>query len=176
MASRAEKREQVEEIKGVMTGAELWIVSDFRGLAVTEMHDLRRKINESGGQFGVTKNSLARRAAAEAGLEAAIPLFEGPSAITECHDDLVGPAKALWDLFQRDDRWVIRGGVLNGELISVDQVQKLASLPGMEQMLAQVVGGIEGPLSGLVWTLDGVLSGLVYALQGRLDQLQESNA
>ena len=176
MATRAEKCEQIDEIKQVMTGAELWIVSDFRGLVVTEIQELRRAINESGGRFGVTKNSLARRAAAEVGLDEAIPLFEGPSAITECHDDLVGPAKALWDLFQRDDRWVVRGGVLNGELISVDQVQKLASLPGKEQMLAQVVGGIEGPLSGLVWTLDGVLSGLVYALQGRLDQLQESNA
>ena len=176
MASRAEKREQVEEIKALMTGTPLWMVSDFRGLRVADLQTLRRKIKESGGNIRIAKNSLARRAAEDAGLDFAKVLFDGPSAITECNDDLVGPTKALWQNFTTDERWAVRGGVLNGALISTDEVRRIASLPGRDQLLAQAVWGIESPISSLVYSLEGLISSLVYALQGRVDQLEESQA
>ncbi len=175
MATRAVKREQVEEIKAVITGAPLWMVSDYRGLTVAGIQALRRRIKESGGNIRIAKNSLARRAADDAGLGDVKILFDGPSAITGCYDDLVGPARALWENYERDDRWAVRGGVLNGELISADQVQRIASLPSRDQLLAQAVWGIESPISGFVRSLEGILSGLVYALQGRVDQLEESD-
>jgi large subunit ribosomal protein L10 len=165
----------VEEIKAVVTGAPLWMVSDYRGLPVADLQALRRRIKESGGNIRIAKNSLARRAVDDAGLEDAKVLFDGPSAITECYDDLVGPARALWEDYERDDRWAVRGGVLGGELISTEQVQRIASLPGRDQLLAQAVWGIESPISGLVHSLEGILSGFVYALQGRIGQLEESD-
>ncbi len=176
MASRAVKREQVEEIRAVMTGAPLWMVSDFQGLTVGALQTLRRKIKESGGNIRIAKNSLARRAADESGLDFAKALFDGPSAITECHDDLIGPANALWQNYVTDERWMVRGGVLNGELISTEEVRRIASLPSRDQLLSQAVWGIESPISSLVYCLEGVISSLVYALQGRVDQLEESEA
>jgi len=175
LASRAVKRERVEEIKALITRAPLWMVSDYRGLTVPGLQALRRRIKESGGNIRIAKNSLARRAVEDAGLDDVKVLFEGPSAITECHDDLVGPARALWQNYERDDRWEVRGGVLNGELISSEQVQRIASLPSRDQLLAQAVWGIESPISGLVRSLEGILSGIVYALQGRIDQLEKSD-
>jgi large subunit ribosomal protein L10 len=176
LATRAVKREQVEAIKTLMTSAPLWMVSDYRGLRVAALQALRRKIRESGGNIRIAKNSLARRAAEDAGLDSAKALFEGPSAITECHDDLIGPAKALWQNYTTDERWAVRGGVLNGELISTEEVRRIASLPARDQLLAQAVWGIESPISGLVYSLEGLISSLVYALQGRVDQLEESEA
>ena len=176
MASRAMKRAQVEEIKTLMTDTPLWMVSDFRGLRVADLQALRRRSKEKGGNIRIAKNSLARRAADDVGLDFAKALFEGPSAITECRDDLVGPANALWQNYTADERWVIRGGVLNGELISTDEVRRIASLPGRDQLLAEAVWGIESPISSLVHSLEGIISGFVYALQGRIDQLEESEA
>ncbi len=175
MATRQAKNEQVAAIKAVITGASLWMVSDYRGLKVADLEALRRKIKDSGGNIRIAKNSLARRAVDEAGLQDAKVLFDGPSAITECYDDIVGPARALWETFERDDRWAIRGGVLDGGLISTDQIQRISSLPSRDQLLAEAVWGFESPISGLVGSLEGILSGVVYALQGRIDQLEMSD-
>ena len=96
--------------------------------------------------------------------------------MTVCHGDVAAAAKVLWDLYSSDERFVIRGGVLDGEVIGTDVIERLSSLPGRDDLLAQVVGGISSPITGLVYALDGLLSGLVYALQGRLEQLEESSA
>ena len=170
MATKAEKEKRVEELTEFVTNAPLWMVSDYRGLSVPAFDELRNKLREHEAGITVAKNTLFRRALQATAADDAVEMFSGPSAVTACHGDVAAAAKVLWNLY------VIRGGVLDGELIGTDVIAKLSSLPGRDELLAQVVGGISSPITGLVYALDGLLSGLVYALQGRLQQLEESSA
>ena len=176
MATKAEKKQRVGELADFVAGAPLWMVSDYRGLSVPAFAELRGKLREHEAGITVAKNTLFRRVLETPGLESAVELFSGPSAVTVCHGDVAAAAKVLWDLYSSDERFVIRGGVLDGEVIGTDVIERLSSLPGRDDLLAQVVGGISSPITGLVYALDGLLSGLVYALQGRLEQLEESSA
>ena len=176
LATKAEKEKRVEELTEFVGNAPLWMVSDYRGLSVPAFTELRAKLREHEAGITVAKNTLFRRALQAAGADDAVEMFSGPSAVTVCHGDVAAAAKVLWDLYESDETFLIRGGVLDGELIGADVIAKLSSLPGRDELLAQVVGGISSPITGLVYALDGLLSGLVYALQGRLQQLDESSA
>ena len=176
MATRADKERRVQELTDFVAGAPLWMVSDYRGLSVSEFTELRGKLREHAATLTVSKNTLFRRVLDSANLTAPDELLAGPSAITACRGDMSAAAKILWDAFRRDDSLVIRGGVMDGEIVDANLIERLSSLPSRDELLAQAVGGIAGPIDGLVYALDGLLSGLVYALQGRLSQMEESSA
>ena len=173
LATKAEKIERVKALGDVVGGVPAWYVSDFSGLSVKQIQDVRRRLRDQGATLSVIKNTLARRAVTDAGLEdAAAALFDGPSAMTVCGEDAVGPARILWELFRQDQRRVVRGGMLDGRVVGPEILEKLSRLPGRDELLAQVVAGVGAPLGGLVYVLEGVLSSLIYALQGRLEQRQ----
>ena len=169
---RHEKEAVIAEVAQLLAGSENLFVSDYRGLTVAELAELRGKLRESGARFKIVKNTLGGIAASKAGREPVKELLSGPTAVTFCGDDLVGAAKALSDFARTHPQLEVRGGVLDASLIDQEGVKALASLPPREVLIAQVVGTMAAPMTGLVTVLQGTISGFVRAL----DQVAQQRA
>ena len=161
---RNEKEAVIAEVAQLLTDTQDMFVSDYRGLTVTELSELRDKLRQSGATFKVVKNTLGGIAADRAGREDVKSFLSGPTAVTFCGDDLVGAAKALADFAKTHPHLVIRGGLLESSLIDEAGVKALASLPPRDVLVAQLVGTMAAPMTGLVTVLQGTVSGFVRAL------------
>jgi large subunit ribosomal protein L10 len=163
---RTDKEQLVTELRDKLKGAKALYYTDFTGLNVKRMTELRRRLRRAGVEYVVIKNTLALRAVNESGL--AGTRLRGPTGLVISKDPVSG-AKVLSDFAkEHEQRPGIKGGLLDGKAIDVDQVKKLASLPSREQMLAQLAGGLQSPLAGFV----GALNGLLYMFAGALDALR----
>lgn len=162
--SRAEKEAIVRELKEKFEGAQAAVLTDYRGMNVAEATNLRKKLREAGCEFKVVKNTLARLAARQTGLEGLAPYLEGPLAIAFSKDP-VAPAKILYEFIRENKKMEIKAGVLEGNIIDAGKVKELAELPSREILLAKVLGGMQAPLSGFVSVLSGTLRSFVYALE-----------
>ena len=163
---RTEKEQLVTELTDKLKGAKALYYTDFTGLNVKRMTELRRRLRRAGVEYVVIKNTLALRAVNESGL--AGTRLKGPTGLVISRDPVSG-AKVLSDFAKENDQKPgIKGGLLDGKAIGVDQVKQLASLPSREQMLAQLAGGLQSPLAGFV----GALNGLLYMFAGALDALR----
>ncbi len=169
---RRDKEGVIAEVAELLAGSETLFVSDYRGLTVAELSELRAALRQSGARFRIVKNTLGGIAADRAGRAELKQLLTGPTAVTFCGDDTVGAAKALADFARTHPALQVRGGLLEASLIDADAVKALASLPSREALLGQFVGTMAAPLSGLVTVLQGVLSGFVRAL----DQVAQQKA
>jgi large subunit ribosomal protein L10 len=164
-----EKQDVVKDLTaklGRSTGA---ILIDYRGLSVAAMTDLRRKLDASDAEFHVVKNTLLRIAAG-ANHQDFGDMLEGPSAITILYGDPVAPAKVFSDYLREHRNVALKGGMLNGRIMSAEQVGALSRIPPKEILLSQLLAGIQGPISGFVGTLSGILSNFVFTLQAVADQ------
>jgi large subunit ribosomal protein L10 len=173
---RQEKVEEVERIKDVLTGAAGIYLTDFRGIDVEKMNDLRLRFLEAGAEYTIVKNNLLKRAAVEAGLEGWIDDLVGPTAMAVGQEDPVAPAKVIKG-FQDDHRragdfLVFKGGLLLGETIEVSTFKKLSILPGHDELIARLLFMLTYPMRGLVTVLSAVPGKLVYAL----DDLRKKRA
>ena len=167
---KPEKVEFVRELQEDLAGAKALLVTDYRGLKVSEITDLRRKLRGTGASYKVVKNTLFHLAAKdrdEVGLD---PYLEGPTGIAFVSDDVVGSAKALVDFAKTHKTMAVKACFLDGHVYNAEQVVALSKIPPRDQLIAQMVGSIGAPLSGFVGTLQGVLSGLVFTLQAIADQ------
>lgn len=170
--ARPEKEAVVNEVVESLNSAKSVVVTDYKGLDVASVTELRKQLREAGVEYKVVKNTLARIAAKKAECEELNELFVGPTAIAFGIEDAVSPAKVLVDFAKEHDELEIKGGALNGELISLDKVKSLAEIPPREVLLAQVLAGMKSPISGLVNVLQGNLRGLVQVL----NQIKEQKA
>lgn len=161
---RDEKEAVIAEVAQLLADRRNLIVSDYRGLTVAELRELRGKLRESGATFKVVKNTLGGIAADRAGRDGVKELLSGPTAVTFCGDDIVGAAKALADFARTHPLLEVRGGVLESSLIDPAAVKAIASLPPRDVLVAQLVGTMAAPLTGLVTVLQGTVSGFVRAL------------
>lgn len=161
---RQEKEAVIAEVAELLEGSETMFVSDYRGLTVAQLSELRGRLRESGAQFHIVKNTLGGIAAERAGRSQLSPLLSGPTAVTFCGDDLVGAAKALAEFAKTHPQLEVRGGLLEASLIDAESVKALASLPPRDTLIAQVVGTMAAPMTGLVTVLQGTVSGFVRAL------------
>ena len=163
---RNQKEQLVTELRDKLEGAAAVYYTDFSGLNVKRMTDLRRRFRKAGVQYLVIKNTLALRAVNESGL--AGERLRGPTGLV-VGTDPVAAAKVLTDFARENDqRPGIKGGLLDGRQINVEQVKALASLPSREQMLAELAGGLQAPLAGFV----GALNGVLYMFAGALEALR----
>ena len=171
---RSEKERLVEELTERLKSTETLIVADYRGLTVSEIDELRGKLIEQGARFTVVKNTLTKRAAEAAGVDALLALLDGPTAIAfiDSGGDPVAVAKAL-DAAGRTEVLVIRGGLLEGEQIGADDVKRLAKLPPADTLRAQVVGALAGPLTTVVGLFAAPMRDIVGVLDARIKQLEE---
>ena len=171
---KSEKERVVAELTERLQSADTLIVADYRGLTVTQIGELRGKLYEHGARFSVVKNSLTKRAAASAGVEPLLALLEGPTAIAflESDGDPVAVAKAL-DEAVRTESITLKGGLLEGAEIGVDDIKQLAKLPPTETLRAQLVGAVAGPVTAVVGLFAAPMRELVGVIDARIRQLEE---
>lgn len=171
MGSKDVKAAQIAELADRLGRCSIAIVTDYRGLTVSELADLRRRLRGANVEYRVAKNTLTRFAAERAGQDAITAFLEGPTAIAFGLGDPVEAAKALEDYARTARVFAIKGGVLGGRRLDRKELQSLAELPGKPQLQARLVGTIQGPMASLVGTLNGLLSQIVYILEQRTQQL-----
>ncbi len=156
MATEAKVRE-VEEFKQVLEGASSVILTDFTGLDVAAVSELRRKCRAAGVEYHVIKNTLAKRAVQLVGLDEIEKLLAGPNAWAVHKTDQVAPAKVLSEFGRTNPNLKIRGGIVDGRLVSLEEVETLAKLPAREVLLAQTLAAIQSPMTGFAGALAAVL-------------------
>ena len=163
---RPDKEKLVAELKEKLNGAKALYYTDFTGLNVKRMTDLRRRLRKANVEYVVIKNTLALRAVNESGLVA--QKLKGQTGLVIAKD-AVAAAKVLADFAKENDaRPAVKGGLLEGKSVNVEQVKKLASMPSREQMLAELGAGLQSPMAAFV----GALNGLLYMFAGALDALK----
>jgi len=167
--SRAAKEQVVAELTKDLKEARTVIVTDYRGLNVAQISSLRRSLYAEKIKYTVVKNTLAKIAARELGLEEMSIYLEGPTAIAFGFDDPVTPAKVMTKFTRDFDKLQIKGGLLEGKLIGLDKVKELAELPSREVLLARVAGAFAAPLTGFAGAMQGMLRKFV----GTLDAVRE---
>jgi large subunit ribosomal protein L10 len=169
--NRDQKAAVVDEIAGQIEAAQAVFAVDYRGISVSQIAELRAKLRESDTRFRIVKNSLSERAADKAGAEALRPLLEGPTALALVGGDAAMAAKALNDTARALNNIIeFKGGLLDGNVLTADDVRAIARLPSRDVLNAQLVGTIAAPLSGLVRTLNALIAGVAIQLQAIADQ------
>ena len=170
---KEDKERVVADLTERLRRSETMIVADYRGLTMPQIDALRSRLIENGARFTVVKNTLTRRAAEAAGADALLALLEGPSAIAfvEADGDAVAVAKALADSARETRVLEIRGGVMQGRVISGSDVEELAKLPPLDVLRGQVIGAVIAPLSSLVGLVNAPLQNLYGLIDARIEQL-----
>ena len=163
---RSDKEQLVNELRDKIEGAKALYFTDFTGLNVKRMTDLRRRLRKAGVEYVVIKNTLALRAINESGLTGS--RLRGPTGVVVAKDP-VAAAKLITDFARENDQKpAVKGGLFEGTALDEAQVKKLASMPSREQMLAELGAGLQAPLSGFL----GALNGLLYQMVGALEALK----
>jgi len=167
-----DKIRHVEELADRFNRSAIVITTDYTGLGVAQMTELRRVLREKDIEFRVVKNSLALMAADTAGKPEIKEVIEGPTGIAFGYGDATAPAKALADYIRTTrSTLTIRGAEMDGRVLDTRQVQQLASLPGRDELVAQLLSRMQSPISGLVNVLNGPIAGLARVLQQHADNL-----
>ncbi|TMC86400.1 MAG: 50S ribosomal protein L10 [Chloroflexi bacterium] len=172
-ARKEQKAEQVELLTEKLKKARVAVLTDYRGLTVSQIQDLRGKLRTGDVEYRVVKNTLARRAAQAAGVPALESELEGPVAIAFGYDDLSLPSRLI-------NEWVratrlkldVKGGLVEGRVFSPNQVKQLADLPSRETLIAQLAGAIQSPIAQLAGALQMPLSMLAGALESYQKKLE----
>lgn len=171
MGRREEKAQIVAELTEKLKNSRAAIFVDYRGMNVAEATELRRSFREAGAEVKVVKNTLTRIAAERAGLDGLLDGFlTGPTMIAFGFQDPVVPAKLLLDFSKNKRALEIKGGLVEGRVVSVSEVKALADLPSRDELISQVLRGLQSPLYGLVGVLQGPIRNLVYCLKAIHDQ------
>lgn len=171
------KFEAVELLKDKFERSSIVIATNYSGLPVSEMTELRRALREANVEYRIIKNTLAYIAADQAGKPAIKEVINGPTGVAFGYDDPLEPARALAG-FIRSTRssLAIVGGEMDGKALTGEQVNQLATMPGREELVAQLLMRMNGPAAGLVNVLNGTIAGLARVLQGHVDNLQQQEA
>jgi large subunit ribosomal protein L10 len=166
--NKEQKAAVIEEVSAQIKESEAIFAVDYRGLSVKEAADLREKLIEVGARFRVVKNSLTERAVDQAGVEGLKDLLEGPTAFTFVladGGDAATAAKVLAQFRRQTDTLAFKGGTMNGQPLTVEQVEAISKLASREVLQSQLVGIIASPITGLVRGLGSLISGLAIALE-----------
>ncbi|MEJ8786032.1 50S ribosomal protein L10 [Peptoniphilus sp. EMRHCC_23] len=166
----------VDEIKEKIEKSQSIILVNNHGLTVEEVTKLRKELREHGVDYKVYKNTMLKRAFDATGNESANELLVGPTVVAFGIEDAVQPAKILNDFAEDNDRLEIKGGLLDGRVVSVDEVKALAKLPSREVLVAHLLGSLNAPIQGLATVLSGNIRGLAVALNQIREKKEEESA
>jgi len=176
MQTKAQKQELVGALVGRLRRASTLYVTDFTGLDVARMTELRRRFRAAGVEYVVVKNTLAVRALAEAQVAGLELHLGGPTALVLAGADPVAAAKVLAEFAKGHEKPAIKAGLIEGRAVTPDEVKLLATLPSKPELLAQLGGALNGPLAGLAGALNGMLSMMVGALTALHSQRSQGAA
>ena len=170
MSTKAFKSEKIDEIKSKIEKAQVAVITDYKGLSVEEITNLRRAIQQDGGDYMVTKNTLAKIAIKGTPYEVLADKLTGPVALAFGFKDPVTPAKAVKTFIDKVKKGEILGAVLDGKLLSVEETKELAALPSKEELIAKLLGSLNSPASGIVGSINAVMAQLTRAMAAVRDQ------
>jgi large subunit ribosomal protein L10 len=174
--SREKKQELVTSYVESFTRSRAAILTDYRGLSVASLQELRAKLRPVEGKYVVVKNSLVKRALQQLDLPVPQEMLDGPTAISFCQGEIPAVAKTLQD-FARDSKVLqIKGGLVEGHIITADEVSTLASMPPREVVLAQMLGSVQAPAGRIVGAVTGVMRNVLYLLQAYVEKLEEQSS
>jgi large subunit ribosomal protein L10 len=173
---KPEKVERVAELKARIDASAALLLTEYRGLTVSEISELRRSLAEGGASFAVVKNTLMRRAVADAGVAELEAMLVGPSAVTFIDDDPVAAAKSVVKAQKLYPALVLKGGYLDGHVLSADEAKALADLESREVMLSKLAGLFKSDMSKAAAVLVGAQSKFLSALQALKDKLPPEEA
>jgi large subunit ribosomal protein L10 len=170
--NREQKAQVIEEVAGAIKESSAVFAVDYRGISVPQAADLRTTLRAADSSFTIVKNTLAERAADQVGADGLKELLQGPTAMTFVRGDAAAAAKALRD-FRRGTGGTLlefKGGWMNGQPLSADDIDAIAQLPSRDVLIGRLVGTVAAPLSGLVTALNNLPAGLARQLQAIADQ------
>jgi large subunit ribosomal protein L10 len=163
--TRIQKEDAVAKLKVNLSKANSVVFTDYKGMTMSQLSDLRNKLREDSAELSVTKNNLIKIALKESSIEVLDEkVFEGPMATLFAYGEEIGPIKTLTKSLKDSQIGTVKGGLLNGEYMNSMQINKLATLPSRDELRAKVVGSLGAPLYGIVGVLQANLRNLVYAL------------
>jgi large subunit ribosomal protein L10 len=167
---RPEKVAVVAEVREKLAAADAALLTEYRGMTVKALAELRRQLRPAGGEYKVYKNTLVRFAVREEGIEGLDELLTGPTAVTFVTGDTAAVAKTLRDVAKTNPHLVVKGGVLGTKLLTAADVQALADLPPREVVLAQLAGALQAPLVKMAGLLQALPRNFAYGLKALIDQ------
>lgn len=171
--NREQKAAAIEEVVAQIQESEAVFAVDYRGISVPQAAELRTRLTEAGARFRVVKNTLTERAADQAGADALKDVLEGPTAFTFVladGGDVALAAKALAAFRRETDLLAFKGGLMNGDALTAEQIEALSRLPSLDVLHGQLVGVIASPITGLVRGLNALIAGLAIQLQQIAEQ------
>ena len=170
--NREQKAQVIEEVAGALRESNAVFAVDYRGISVPQAAELRTALRAADSTFTVVKNTLAERAADEAGAEGLKELLQGPTAMTFVRGDAAAAAKALRDFRRGTGNTLLefKGGWMNGAPLTPEDVDAIAQLPSRDVLIGRLVGLIASPISGLATALNNLPAGLARQLQAIADQ------
>ena len=170
MSTKAFKDEKIEKIKEKVDKAQVAILTNYQGLTVEEITKLRRSIQQGGGDYMVTKNTLTKIAIKDTPYEVLSDSLKGPSAIAFGFEDPVSPAKALSKFIKDAKKGEIVAAVLEGKLLTAQEAKALANLPTKEELYAKMLACVNSPATGIVGSINAVMAQLTRAMAAVRDQ------
>ncbi|MGI8749875.1 MAG: 50S ribosomal protein L10 [Thermoleophilaceae bacterium] len=168
--NREEKAAVIDQVATQIKESQAIYAVDYRGISVTQVAELRERLAEAGASLRVVKNSLTERAADQAGAESLKELLEGPTAFTFVSGDAALAAKVIARFRREHEVLQFKGGTLEGEVLSIDQIEDIARLPARTVLDGQLVGVLASPITGLVRGLNGLITGLAIQLGAIAEQ------
>ena len=167
---REEKAAVIAEVRGKLEASDAAIVTEYRGMSVAALAQLRRELRNAGAEYKVYKNTLARFAVREAGFEGLEEFLVGPTAIAFVKGDAAAAAKALRDQAKTNPLLVVKGGVVGSTTMGKRELDVLADLPSREVLLAQFAGALQAPLVKTAGLLQALPRNMAYGLKALIDQ------
>ncbi|QQE78542.1 50S ribosomal protein L10 [Alicyclobacillus sp. SO9] len=151
-----EKKKLVDEIAKQFSDSKALVVTDYRGLNVSESNELRRQLREAGVEFKVLKNTMTRRAAEKAEMTGLEQYLTGPSAIAFGYEDPIAPAKVLFNFAKQHKALELKGGVVEGRVVGSQEVEELATLPSREGLISMLLSVMQAPMRNLAYAVQQV--------------------
>ena len=169
---RADKVAVVDEVRGKLAASDAAVLTEYRGLTVAELADLRRQLAAAGGDYKVYKNTLVRLAIADGPQAPIHDLLTGPTAIAFVAGDVSAVAKALRDFARANPNLIVKGGIVGDAALSASEMTRLADLPSRDTLLAQFAGALSAPMQQLAGLIQALPRNLAYGLSALLEQRQ----
>jgi len=168
--NRTGKEQLVAELAGKLASVKAAFIADYRGLTVEQANDLRNKLREAGVEYQVVKNTLLKLAIRDTESACLEEFLQGPTAIAMAGEDPVAPAKVLSEFAKANDKFELKGGMLDGKKLDISGIKALSDLPSREVLLAKVLGSMNAPVSNFVGVLAAVPRSLVQVLAAIQDK------
>jgi large subunit ribosomal protein L10 len=150
------KKEQVSKLAEQMKSAKLVLLADYRGINVSDVTELRNELRNVNAEYKVIKNNITKRALAEIGIEGLENELQGPTAVIMTNEDYLEPTKVIYNFTKKNDFYKIKGGVIEGKVMTADEIITLAKLPSKQELLSMLAGGLLANITKFAVAIDQV--------------------